>query len=103
MFWGRLSAVILLVCCLACSGIATPSNPTEEAPAEKMAAQPVAAPVVESSKQTARPQTRSVESGSYWVSTNSNTRHNSRCKYYQKSKGHSCGPSTGKACKICGG
>jgi micrococcal nuclease len=39
----------------------------------------------------------------YWLTTASNTRHNSKCRYYEKTKGRPCGPNEGKACKICGG
>ena len=40
---------------------------------------------------------------SYWLSTNSNKRHNSGCRWYEKSKGHACTATEGVACKICGG
>jgi endonuclease G len=40
--------------------------------------------------------------GKYWISS-TNKRHNSSCRYYQKSKGQSGGESEGVACKICGG
>jgi hypothetical protein len=40
---------------------------------------------------------------SYWLSTNSNKRHNSECRWYEKSKGRACTASEGVACKICGG
>jgi hypothetical protein len=40
---------------------------------------------------------------SYWLTSSTNTRHNNNCRYYQKSKGQSCGPNDGKPCKICGG
>ena len=40
---------------------------------------------------------------SYWLSTNSNKRHNSDCRWYEKSKGRTCTASEGVACKICGG
>jgi len=32
-----------------------------------------------------------------------NKRHNSTCRYYQKSKGRSGGKNEGIACKVCGG
>jgi hypothetical protein len=40
---------------------------------------------------------------SYWLTTSTQVRHNSSCRYYQKSKGKPCGPNDGKPCKICGG
>ena len=40
----------------------------------------------------------------YWLNTSSNTRHNSRCKYFNKTKrGRLATASEGKACGICGG
>lgn len=40
----------------------------------------------------------------HWLNTKSDTRHNSRCRYFKKTKqGRLCGPDEGKACKICGG
>ena len=38
----------------------------------------------------------------YWLSS-SNKRHNSKCRYFKKSKGKSCGKDDGTPCKICGG
>jgi hypothetical protein len=43
------------------------------------------------------------QSKSYWLTTSSNTRHNSKCRYYQQTKGRPCGPDEGKPCKLCGG
>ena len=40
---------------------------------------------------------------SHWLTTSSGVRHNSRCRYYQNSKGRPCGPQEGRACKTCGG
>jgi len=40
--------------------------------------------------------------GKYWISS-TNKRHNSSCRYYQKSKGRSGAKSEGQACKVCGG
>ena len=40
---------------------------------------------------------------SYWLSTNSNKRHNQSCQWYEKSKGRACTANEGVACKICGG
>ncbi len=39
----------------------------------------------------------------YWLTASSNVRHNSKCRYYQKTKGRPCGPNEGTPCKICGG
>ena len=40
----------------------------------------------------------------YWLNTSSNSRHNSACKWYKKTKrGRSCSRSEGKACGQCGG
>lgn len=41
--------------------------------------------------------------GSHWITTSSGIRHNSSCRYYENSKGRHCGPTEGRACKICGG
>ena len=39
----------------------------------------------------------------YWLTASSSKRHNSTCRYYQKTKGRACGKTDGIACKICGG
>ena len=40
----------------------------------------------------------------YWLNTSSNTRHNSRCKYFNNTKqGRPCSKNEGKACGTCGG
>jgi len=40
----------------------------------------------------------------YWLNTSSNTRHNSRCKYFNNTKqGRPCSRDEGKACGMCGG
>ena len=39
----------------------------------------------------------------YWLTASSKKRHNSNCRYYQKTKGRSCGKTDGVACKVCGG
>ena len=41
--------------------------------------------------------------GSFWISSNSQKRHNSSCRWFKKSKGKLGLKSTGVACKICGG
>lgn len=40
---------------------------------------------------------------SFWITTKTKVRHNSRCRYYKNSKGTTCGPDDGRECKICGG
>jgi endonuclease YncB( thermonuclease family) len=40
---------------------------------------------------------------SYWITTKSGKRHNSGCRWYEKSKGRACTATEGVACKICGG
>lgn len=40
----------------------------------------------------------------YWLNTNSNVRHNSKCEYFQNTKkGRPCKPNEGKPCGQCGG
>jgi hypothetical protein len=40
----------------------------------------------------------------HWLNTKSGVRHSSSCRYYKNtSKGKSCKPDQGRACKICGG
>ncbi|MBI2514485.1 MAG: hypothetical protein HYV96_21125 [Opitutae bacterium] len=39
----------------------------------------------------------------YWLTTKSGVRHNSKCRYYQNSHGSPCTKDEGRACKICGG
>jgi len=40
----------------------------------------------------------------YWLDTESNVRHNSRCQHYRATKqGRECGAEEGKACEMCGG
>lgn len=39
----------------------------------------------------------------HWLTLSSNKRHNSRCRYYQNSKGRACTAEEGIPCKICGG
>jgi len=60
----------------------------------------------------ARPSTKPSEkspqkippTGGYWLNTSSGTRHNSKCRYFGKTKnGRPCSPNEGTPCKICGG
>lgn len=40
----------------------------------------------------------------YWINSSSDTRHNSSCRYYEKTKkGYLTNEETGTACKTCGG
>lgn len=39
----------------------------------------------------------------YWLSSNSKVRHNSRCRWYMRSKGRACSANEGRGCKQCGG
>lgn len=39
----------------------------------------------------------------YWLSTNSNKRHNEKCENYRKTRGYPCFKEDGVPCKICGG
>lgn len=40
----------------------------------------------------------------FWLNTNSNSRHNSNCRWFKNTKkGRVCRPNEGKACGICGG
>ena len=40
---------------------------------------------------------------SHWMTTSSNKRHNSSCRYYKKTNGRPCGHNEGLPCKLCGG
>ncbi len=45
-----------------------------------------------------------LKSGKYWINTNSDTRHNSSCRYYGKTKeGYYTNEKIGEPGKICGG
>ena len=39
----------------------------------------------------------------YWLSTNSNKRHNRRCENYRKTRGYPCSKDEGTPCGKCGG
>ena len=39
----------------------------------------------------------------HWITTSSGIRHNSKCDYYQNSRGRPCPKDEGKACRRCGG
>jgi len=52
---------------------------------------------------TIAPQAPASTVNAYWLTIKSNVRHNSKCKYYQHSKGRPCDKDEGRPCKICGG
>ena len=39
----------------------------------------------------------------YWLSTNSNKRHNRHCENYRKTRGYPCQKNEGERCGKCGG
>ena len=39
----------------------------------------------------------------YWLSTNSNKRHNRNCENYRKTRGYPCQKNEGERCGKCGG
>ena len=39
----------------------------------------------------------------FWLSTNSNKRHNRKCENYRKTRGYPCSKSEGTPCGKCGG
>lgn len=39
----------------------------------------------------------------YWLSTNSDARHNKRCENYRKTRGYPCSKDEGRPCGKCGG
>ncbi|MCR5414843.1 MAG: DNA/RNA non-specific endonuclease [Kiritimatiellae bacterium] len=50
-----------------------------------------------------KPRNRESPDTGYWLSTNSNKRHNSKCENYRRTRGRPCGKDEGVACKRCGG
>jgi endonuclease YncB( thermonuclease family) len=52
---------------------------------------------------TEKPKVQQEQALSHWLTLSSSKRHNSGCRYFKNSKGRSCGPNDGVACKICGG
>ena len=60
-------------------------------------------PPAKSSKNSGAAVNSGQETG-YWINNKSHIRHNKTCRYYGKGQnGRSCGPTDGKACKVCGG
>ena len=41
--------------------------------------------------------------GGYWLTESSGIRHNSKCRYFQTSKGRACTAAEGRPCQKCGG
>ena len=77
--------------------------PADTAPTtqpEATSSAPVAKPV---SNVVPPPAAGSAQETGYWLTASSGKRHNKACRYYENSKGRSCGPGEGAACKICGG
>ena len=68
---------------------ASAAVPSEPAPAAKNA--------------SVKPASEAAPAGDYWLTTSSGIRHNSKCRYYKKSKGRPCGANEGRPCKKCGG
>ncbi|MDN3670176.1 hypothetical protein QWY93_12660 [Echinicola jeungdonensis] len=47
--------------------------------------------------------TNNDEDTNYWLTTDTNIRHNSGCRYFKKTEGEFCSEEEGVACQICGG
>jgi regulator of replication initiation timing len=66
------------------------------------------APVTQPAR-TYAPETAAASGGSdqkaltHWLTTSSNKRHNSNCRWFKNSKGRPCRADEGIPCKICGG
>jgi len=46
---------------------------------------------------------KATDDGGYWLATEKQRRHNSKCKYYKLGKGRPCEKDEGTPCKRCGG
>ena len=55
------------------------------------------------SSRTAAPINDTWPDTGYWLSTNSNKRHNRKCENYRKTRGYPCSSSDGTPCGKCGG
>ena len=55
------------------------------------------------SSRTAAPINDTWPDTGYWLSTNSNKRHNRKCENYRKTRGYPCSSSEGTPCGKCGG
>lgn len=72
-----------------------------EAPAASAAA---SSPVVATQQGAPSVPAASQDQGlTHWLTTSSNKRHNSSCRWYRNSKGRPCRADEGIPCKICGG
>lgn len=62
---------------------------------------PVPAPIVaEGQQDLSSPQPQL----SYWLNAETDTRHNAKCRYFERTKnGRPCGSDDGRPCGICGG
>jgi len=47
--------------------------------------------------------TPAAQEAGFWLTEKGGKRHNSKCRYYQKTKGKPCEATEGIACKVCGG
>lgn len=61
----------------------------------------IAIPVIEAADPA--PKKAVPQEQTYWLTIKSGIRHNSKCRYYENSRGRHCKKDEGKACKICGG
>ena len=55
------------------------------------------------SSRTAAPITKDWPDTGFWLSTNSNKRHNRKCENYRKTRGYPCQKDEGNPCGKCGG
>ena len=46
---------------------------------------------------------KATDDGGYWLSSEKQRRHNSKCKYYKLGRGRPCRKDEGTPCKRCGG
>jgi hypothetical protein len=61
-------------------------------------------PAVAPKQQEAEPETAdNPKEKSHWITSSSGIRHNSKCRYFQTSKGRLGAKDEGRACKTCGG
>lgn len=46
---------------------------------------------------------KAMDDGGYWLTSDKQRRHNSKCKYYKLGRGRPCQKNEGTPCKRCGG
>lgn len=63
---------------------------------------PLALGAAQAKKESPPAVERKVEKA-YWITNSSGVRHNSKCRYFENSKGRRGTQAEGRACKICGG